>query len=81
MFTDSDVISSVDGLGRNGVMYAVHGNTGNHIECLELMISQAGCTLDHQANGDCFDCLISLGEGGQEVLFLYGDVPPEVHTP
>ena len=52
MFSDAEVFNSADGLGRNGVMYAVHGNTESHTECLELMMSQAECVLDHQANGN-----------------------------
>lgn len=54
--SEPDAANSVDGLGRNGVMYAVHGNTEKHTECLELIIRQTECLLDHQANGNAISC-------------------------
>lgn len=47
---DPTVIEQVDGLGRNAIMYSVHGNTPPHSECLEILIN-ADCDLDFQANG------------------------------
>lgn len=41
----------MDGLGRNGLMYTVHGNTPEHVECLELILEKTQLDLDHQANG------------------------------
>lgn len=46
---DPAVIEQVDGLGRNAIMYSVHGNTPPHSECLEILIN-ADCDLDFQAN-------------------------------
>lgn len=44
-------MNSVDGLGRNGVMYAVYGQTQEHNECLKILAGQSKTTINHQANG------------------------------
>lgn len=46
---DSEAIHQVDGLGRNAVMYCIHGNTPVHNECLEMLIN-GNSDLNHQAN-------------------------------
>ncbi|EDO44583.1 predicted protein, partial [Nematostella vectensis] len=47
---DPKCVESNDGLGRNAVMYAVHGKSDPHTECLEVLL-EAGSNVDHQANG------------------------------
>ena len=50
MLSDPEAIHQVDGLGRNVVMYTIHGNSVAHIECLEILINM-NCDLNIQANG------------------------------
>lgn len=52
-FVDSENIKQVDGLGRNAVMYCIHGHSPEHDECLEVLI-KANADLNHQAHGKNF---------------------------
>ena len=62
--SDERVINEVDALGRDAMMYAVHGSTEGHARCLELLLD-CGCDVNHQANGMHQSALCSsIKEGG-----------------
>ena len=69
---DSENINQVDGLGRNAVMYCVHGHSPEHDECLEMLI-KANADLNHQATGKNFERYFTCGfmlEGLMQILVM-----------
>lgn len=66
---DAGVVNQVDGLGRNAVMYAVHGNTAAHTECLELLLT-TDCDIDHQANDDTTSLHLAAHDNNSAAMLM-----------